>query len=42
MKPIQINLINKFNFKPSFYITAFVFNAIMYLLGVEEYGSQIK
>lgn len=42
MKPIQIDLINKFNFKPSFYITAFVFNAIMYLLGVEEYGSKLS
>ena len=42
MKPLQINLINKFNFKVDFYVTAFVYNVIRYLLGVEEYGSKLS
>lgn len=42
MKPLQINLINKFNFNTSFYETAFVYNSVMYLLGAEEYGSKLS
>lgn len=42
MKPLQINLINSFKFKTDFYVTAFVQNITMYLLGTQANTTKLS